>query len=317
MPSLLTRTLSLSTAALLAATLLPAGQAWSQAQPDFTETFPERMVREDPTPPEEPAAPLTPEEIAAAEARLAEIRRIIAEREAAPPPPRTAVELELALLVDASESVSDTEWALQLDGYVRAFNDPAIQALVAEGNGIAVLFLAWSSTNQQADFGWQHLRTAEDCIAFANQVSFFGRPFANNTIMSNALGRAMSELRNNEFEGTRFVIDVSGDGVCQNQFYYTTNELGDDRRLDRLLGPQWDTVINSRDPRFVINGISIGDVSGLADWYRDVLIQGEGNFALHAASFEEFADGIREKLLREIASPRAVPASPSVPFAYD
>lgn len=319
----LPRIVRASTAALLAAAMLATPSALGQAQPDLTEGFPAPVPVPEfnlptPTSTAGPAREPTEEEREALNERIAELRRLAEERRNNPPP-KVPVELELALLVDASQSVSDAEWALQIDGYVRAFNDPAIHSLVESGEGVAVLFLTWSSTFQQADFGWQHLRTGEDCVAFATQVSRFPRLFSSNTIMASALGRAMSEIRNNTFEGERFVIDVSGDGVCENQAYYATNRRGDDPDLDRQMGPTWDTIMNSRDPRVVINGISVGDVSGLPEWYSSVLIQGESNFALHASTFSNFATGIREKLLREIAEDpgSALPPSSSNRFAYD
>ena len=109
------RAFQLTTAALLAAVVFSPQTAHAEAQPDTTEGWP--YVAPPPPPP-------TAEEIAAAEAAAAERE---AEREANPPapappaPPPTPVDIELALLVDASGSVDSREWALQIDGYVQAF----------------------------------------------------------------------------------------------------------------------------------------------------------------------------------------------------
>lgn len=294
--------------------------AHPQAQPDLTEGFPEEQQRPTPaiTPsapaPETETRPLTAEEAQALRDHIDDLQN----QPPPPAPPKEPVELELALLVDASASVDDTEWSLQMDGYVRAFRDPEVQQLIAAQDGVAVFFLIWSSTLQQSTLSSRRLDTVEDVQRYADLLERIVRPFANNTVMANALGRAMREFRANQFEGERFVIDVSGDGVCENQAFHAANPViaPEDEEHAQRLGPTWDQVLGSRDERFIINGISIGDVPGLNNWYTDTLIQGPGSFSLHAATFEEFADGIRAKLLREVADD-AAPAEASLPFAYD
>ncbi|BAM02787.1 hypothetical protein PSMK_06280 [Phycisphaera mikurensis NBRC 102666] len=300
-------------AALLAAAVLAPATTASAAEPDASEGWPYVA------PPPPPPPPPTPEEIAERERRQAEAaeRRRLEEEERRrnppppappmepvapppPPPPNTAVDIELALLVDASKSVDDREWELQIDGYVKAFEDPAVQAQIMRSDGVAVMFMTWSSTWQHSNSGWHDLRTAADCRRFAQRIANFERRHADNTIMSNALGTAMHFMKRNKFDGRREVIDVSGDGVCENQAYYAANERGDDHDLDRLMGPTWDFILGNRGPNVTINGISIGDVEGLAGWYADELAQGPNSFSMHAADFEEFAIGIREKLVREL-----------------
>ena len=45
------------------------------------------------------------------------------------------VTTELMLLCDVSNSIDDTEWALQRDGYVNAFNSAGIIDLIAQAPG--------------------------------------------------------------------------------------------------------------------------------------------------------------------------------------
>ena len=175
-----------------------------------------------------------------------------------------------------------------------------MQAQIQRSDGVAVMFMTWSSTRQQRRTGWYNLRTVQDCLDFAQKISEFPRTFSDNTIMSNAIGVGMYRMRRNNFEGKRNVIDVSGDGVCENQAYYTHHARGEDPEFDELLGPTWDYVMSTRPSNTTINGISIGDVEGLSEWYSDVLPQGSGSFAMHVDDFEQFAVAIREKLVREL-----------------
>jgi hypothetical protein len=65
---------------------------------------------------------------------------------AATPSHAVNVGLELALLIDVSGSVDPTEFALQRDGYVNAFNSLAVQSAIANsvGGAIAVTLIQWS-----------------------------------------------------------------------------------------------------------------------------------------------------------------------------
>ena len=57
-----------------------------------------------------------------------------------------AVGLELMLLVDVSGSVNATEYNLQKQGYVDAFNNATVQNAItnSQGGGIAVTYIEWS-----------------------------------------------------------------------------------------------------------------------------------------------------------------------------
>lgn len=86
------------------------------------------------------------------------------------------VNLELSLLVDVSGSVDGTEFALQRNGYVNAFNNPAIHALISNNlinpGGIAVNYIYWSSSNeQQLTVPWTHLQNATDAMNFATAIA--------------------------------------------------------------------------------------------------------------------------------------------------
>lgn len=124
------------------------------------------------------------------------------------------VGLELALLVDISGSVSNSEFILQRDGYVNAFNNAAVQNAIAQiPGGIAVTYIYWSGANEQQQMvGWTHITNAAQATAFATAIANAPRPFNGATAPGSAINFTVPLFNNNGFEGARLVIDVSGDG---------------------------------------------------------------------------------------------------------
>ena len=196
-----------------------------------------------------------------------------------------AVDLELALLIDVSGSVDGTEYQLQLDGYGSAFRSTAIQDAIAAGaiGSIAVETIFWSGeSSQQVMTSWVEINDATSANTFADTIEAIARPFQGWTAPGSALNYALGTFTNN-YEGTRNVIDVSGDGK-QNRGFDTSDAR------DAALAGGIDTI----------NGITIGNESGLNQWYVDNLIGGTNAFAMHATDFTTFGTAISNKLVREI-----------------
>jgi hypothetical protein len=193
------------------------------------------------------------------------------------------VDLELSLLVDVSGSVSSSEFNLQKQGYVDAFRDPNIISAIQGGTigSIACNLIYWSSSNQQQEaVGWTQISDATSGNAFATAIENTIRPYNGVTSISGGIDFAVP-LFNNSFEGTREVMDISGDG---------SNNDGRpvaDARDDALM------VIDA------INGLVIGSTSVLAH-YQSNVIGGPDSFAVLVADFPDFGDAIKDKLEREI-----------------
>lgn len=207
------------------------------------------------------------------------------------------VSVELVLLVDTSSSVDNNEFWLQRQGYINAFrNDQVQQAILSNENGIAVRMAYWATANNRDATEWFVLRSISDCEAFADAVAGFERSFGGETHMAPAIDWAIDQLVNNDIDSARRVIDVSGDGICENQEAALNGTYNPD-----IHGPRtWDEVIADLGSNLVVfNGISIGENS-VANWYEANVPHGDGNFVLHSASFENFGEGIRKKLIREI-----------------
>ncbi len=206
------------------------------------------------------------------------------------------VDLELLLAVDASGSVSDDEFVLQMTGIADAFRDPRVQSAVAAGpeGRIAVSLMLWSdATSRKAHGPWVMLDGPAAARDFADRVeamiprrgAFLGR---SGTGIGAALVEGVRSIDANAFVGTRRVIDVSGDGAETRLIY------GEGAML-----PEATRLADARE--VTVNGLPIlADDSSLDDYYARRVITGPDSFIVVAASFEAFADAMLIKLLREI-----------------
>jgi hypothetical protein len=212
----------------------------------------------------------------------------------------TLVPVELALLVDVSGSVDDSEYQLQKRGYERAFRSDALQADIIDSGGIAVIYIEWSkATHQRVMIDWTLLSTAAECDAYADRIATITRSGSNqSTHLAPALEFAAAKFQSNDYNGIKKVIDVSGDGPCKNYLYYLDNT-----GYNSEFGRPWNDVISDIAPKVSqINGICIGNDPETIAFYRDILPQGNSAFSKHASDFNAFGAGILEKLQREIGS---------------
>ena len=103
---------------------------------------------------------------------------VAALQDAAPVPAGVSVELELVLAVDASSSVDDGEFALQMQGIAAAFRHPNVQAAIerTDDRGIAVALIQWSDfVNQRKTVDWTLVRDTAGAAALANHIAAAGR----------------------------------------------------------------------------------------------------------------------------------------------
>lgn len=211
------------------------------------------------------------------------------------------VGLELLLLVDVSGSVDTSEYNLQKQGYVNAFNSAAVQNAIlgSQGGAIAVRYVEWSGAAQQAVLvNWTLINSIASAQAFATSLNGVSRAFTGNTAIQNALnsqylgfGTEVGGV-DNGFTSSRQVIDVSGDGARNDGLSGTIGR-------DNALAAGVDTI----------NGIAILGETGLAAYYQNNVIGGAGAFYTSADSFADFSDAVQRKLVREITGEVPEPAS--------
>lgn len=227
---------------------------------------------------------------------------------AAVPAAAETVDLELVLAVDVSGSMDFEELTLQRDGYVAAIAHPEVINAIRGGyrGRIALTYVEWAGpASQVVAVPWTAVHDAASARTFAAAVAAAPVARIRGTSISGVLAFAAGLFDGNGFEGTRRVIDVSGDGP---------NNMGD-------------PVEPARD-RVVARGIAVNGLPllirpslsawsggpGLDTYYRDCVIGGPGAFVVPVQDIRNMAQAVRRKLIVEIAglSPRLVPATFSV-----
>lgn len=201
------------------------------------------------------------------------------------------VGLELLLLTDVSGSVDTTEYDLQKQGYVSAFQSAAVQNAIlgSAGGSIAVAYGEWSGANQQSlQVSWTIIDSVAAANAFAAAINNSTRAFSGATAPGSALNWGVSSavgMFTNTIDSTRQVIDVSGDG-SQNDGATTSTAR------DAALAAGVDAI----------NGLPIlGSEANLLAWYQNNIQGGAGSFTLAANSFADFQTAIESKLVKEIS----------------
>ncbi len=199
------------------------------------------------------------------------------------------VELELVLTADASSSIKGGEFDLQVGGYAKAFRDDSVISAIESlgGGGIAVTFVHWSASFQQiVVVPWMQVRGRAEAATFAAAIEGQARRFTTfGTATGSAMQHAADLLDTNAFAGRRRVIDISSDERA-NQGPHPKGRRDD---------------IITRG--ITINGLVVlDDHEDLITYFRNNVIGGDGSFVMDVASYADFADAIKRKLIREINS---------------
>jgi len=198
------------------------------------------------------------------------------------------VDLELALAVDISSSVSTEEFRLQMGGLAIAFRTPEVVAAIgASGDlGIAVALVQWSDNRRQyLAVDWALVHDSASAHAFADRIAAAPRlVVGGGTAIGGALKFGAAQIAGNGYRGQRKVIDVSGDGH--------TNQGWPNR-------PLRDATVASG---ITINGLVIlNEEPNLEAYYRAHVIGGTGAFVMTTMDFQSYAEAIITRLIREIS----------------
>lgn len=220
-----------------------------------------------------------------------------------------AVDLELVLAVDVSQSMDYDEHELQRNGYVDAFRQKdVINAMTSGPRGrIAVTYMEWAGMYEPVQIiPWTVIDSEASSRAFADRLAKEPIYGEQRTSISSALIKATELIETNEFSGARRVIDVSGDGA---------NNTGPQVDLTR------DEVIKRR---ITINGLPIMlnkprefyDIDHLDRYYKHCVIGGEAAFIAPVYDLKHLTATIRKKLVMEIAGLEVAPETAPIQFAY-
>lgn len=205
------------------------------------------------------------------------------------------VDVQLVMAVDVSRSVDEDEARLQREGYRAAMIDPRVVAAIGGGTqgAIAVAYVEWAGFGyQQLVLPWTRIADAGGARAWSERLAASPRQSLSWTSISGALMFSRRVLAECPWEGTRRVIDVSGDGV-NNQGPPPEDER--DRLVDEGVVINGLPIVNDR-PNF-----GIVPSRDLEPYYRNSVIGGPGAFLVVAEDFVAFGDAIRRKLIQEIA----------------
>jgi len=190
----------------------------------------------------------------------------------------------LSLLIDVSNSINDSEFTLQKQGYASAFRDASVLAGITSGQHgkIAANVVYWSSSSQQAEVvPFTLIDDAASASAFADAIESTTRSFDNLTGIGSAIQYATPRFDTNDFIGTRRVIDVSGDGT-------NNSGIAPSTARDAALSAGVTTI----------NGLAIGG-GGIESYYNQNVKGGADSFVVPVASFSDIAGAVRRKVFIE------------------
>ncbi len=204
--------------------------------------------------------------------------------------PRTASACRLALViaVDVSKSVDSTDFKLQFQGLAAAFRDGEVQAaLLSTREPVAVAALEWSGPQHQSLItDWYFIRDVAGAEFLASRFASHQRGAQGQ---KTAIGEAASFSRlllARVPQCKRQVIDISGDGY---------NNAGRKPK---------EVYANGGFSGITVNGLVVGGITRLQlrKYFETEVIHGPGAFVIATHGFEDYAEAIRRKLLREITS---------------
>lgn len=206
-----------------------------------------------------------------------------------------AVDVELVLAVDVSGSMNLSEQALQRSGYVAAIRSGEFVGAVTSGlNGrIALTYVEWAGPGlQRVAIPWQAIDGQASADAFAAALERFPLGTARGTSISAAILHAATLFERNGFDGARRVIDVSGDGP---------NNMGVPVTEARDAVVAQGIVINGLPILLDPSGSGYGAIKDLDVYYERCVIGGPGAFLLPVVEAAALEEGIRRKMVLEVA----------------
>ncbi|MGI9424984.1 MAG: DUF1194 domain-containing protein [Hyphomicrobiaceae bacterium] len=199
----------------------------------------------------------------------------------------TSVDLVLVLALDVSGSVDNNEFHLQRGGLAAAFKDHRVVEAISRGlrKRIAVAAVQWAGLEKQAVVvPWTIVNDAESAARFSDSVTKMDRSYQNSeTHISGVINFGTDLIKIAPVTAERRVIDISGDGM--DNVGYSPH-----RARNRAL-------------RFgvTINGLAIlNETPRLQEYYHHNVIGGPDAFVIKANRYEDYADAILRKLIREI-----------------
>jgi hypothetical protein len=209
------------------------------------------------------------------------------------------VDLALVIALDCSASVTFEEFGLMAGGCAAALRDPEVVSGLTggpRGATLATLLLFSGPEAQAVAVAWSRIDSADTLEQFAAAVDNVERTLRpTTTAIGSALLACEALLGSLPMPALRRVIDVVGDGRAND---------------GPAPAPIRDRLVEAG---ITINGLCVlHEEPDLVETFTREVIGGPGAFALPCPDYAAFADAMRQKLQREIASAspnRAVPGA--------
>jgi hypothetical protein len=202
------------------------------------------------------------------------------------------VDLELVLASDVSASIDAEEATLQRAGYLAALTNREVIDTIRKGvlGRIAVTYVEWAG-GQQTVVDWTLIEDMASARAFA--VALRSAPLSSGatTSISGALDYSAGLFADNAFDGTRRVIDISGDGRNYSGrpiSFARADVLANGITINALPMIHLDAEGRELNP-------------GLDRYYSQRVVGGPGAFMVPALGANAFPAAILRKLIIEIA----------------
>ncbi len=212
------------------------------------------------------------------------------------------VDVLLVLAVDVSRSIDEDEARLQREGYRAGICDSRVVEAITRGmiGAIGVAYVEWAGFEYQRQvLPWLRIASANDANLWADKLAEAPRASLSWTSISGGIDYSRRVLSEAPFEGTRRVIDVSGDGV--NNSGRSVERARDEAVADGIIINGL-PIINDR-PTF-----GRAPPVPLDQYFQQSVIGGFGAFMVVAQDFDAFGTAVRRKLIREIAALDSTPA---------
>lgn len=206
------------------------------------------------------------------------------------------VDLELLIAMDVSHSVTFAEHAAQIEGVARAFEHPRLVNSIRNlpGGVAAVALMLWAGPeNQLLAVPWMLVHDRASAARFAALVREQREPpwkGLSFTAIGDALLHGAETIAANRFEGSRKVIDLSGDDPSNQGV-----DVAEARNLAVLQG-------------VVINGLPIlqdrrehEDREQLVRYFEKNVVGGNGHFVIPTIDFRDFPRAMLAKLITEVS----------------
>ena len=209
------------------------------------------------------------------------------------------VDVELCLAADGSGSIGEDEFRFQRAGYAAAATNPQIIDAVRSGahGRIALALMERGGAESMNEIvGWTLVADAGSAAEFGARLVEAPRRAVGWNSISNAIAFCQEWFGANAFEGTRHVIDVSGDAGQRG---------GIPLPLARESAVAAGITINALALNFRGGGMTGPGGTPLLDHFRTEVIGGPGAFAIEVAEEDRFIDALVQKLVQEIAGAAA------------